>query len=82
MRTLPIPRHDETAERIIKTHGLNFALACVGKDGNALSEARRYLKTAICQALAEEFTKGAELQRRSMEGNKLMDEIEATLEKH
>lgn len=75
-------RHDEIAESIIVMQGLNFALASIINDADALREARRDLKEAIRLALAAEFSRGAELQRRSMESNKLMDEIEATLEKH
>lgn len=59
----PNRRQVATAERIIKTQGLAFALACavVGKSptGEAdLVEARKMLAAAIVQALAEEFARG------------------------
>lgn len=59
---MPILRHDEIAESIIKCEGLTFALAChVGKE---IPAARALLKDAICKALASEFLHGAEIQRR------------------
>jgi hypothetical protein len=70
-------RHNDTAERIIKVEGLAFALASlVGKE---LDTARAMLKDAIVKALRDEFDRGAELQRRSMEGNALIDEIEGLI---
>lgn len=79
MSTFPRPRHDKLAERIIASEGLTFALAVsVGKEGD-LRKAREYLKKAICRALADEFARGAELQRRSMESNALIDEIETQM---
>lgn len=70
----PLARHDKIAERIIKVEGLAFALAAsVGKE---LDTARAFLKEAICRELESEFNRGAELQRRSMEGNALMDDLE------
>lgn len=52
-------RHDEIAESIITMQGLNFALASVIKDADALREARHDLKEAIRLALAAEFSRGA-----------------------
>lgn len=69
-------RHDDIAERIITTEGLTFSLAAFAGNGNDLREARRYLKEAICRALASEFAQGSELQRRTMESNAIMDRLE------
>ena len=76
---MAITRHEKIAERIVTTDGLAFALAT--KFGNAedLREARELLKTAICNALADELLHGAELQRRSSETNAQIDELEKML---
>lgn len=51
----PKPSHYATAEKIITTQGLAFALAVsVGKEGD-LRTAREMLKGAIAHALAAEF---------------------------
>lgn len=70
-------RHDDIAERIIKLEGLAFALACLTQ--KELDTARAMLKERISRELESEFNRGAELQRRSMEGNALMDELERTI---
>jgi len=67
-------RHNDTAERIIKLEGFAFALASL--TGKELPEARAMLKAAILNALQDEFNRGAELQRRSMEGNAQIDALE------
>lgn len=74
-------RHQDAAERIIKLEGLAFALAASVGKGDELGEARAMLKDAIVRELRNAFADGAALCRRSMEGNALMDEIEAAIQR-
>lgn len=69
----PNRRHIATAERIIKTQGFTFALACsvVAKSptGDAdLATARKMLADAIAQALAEEFGHGETAGAQELQG--------------
>lgn len=59
-------RHEETAERIITTEGLAFALASNLASPDGLREARGYLRAAIVKALEDEFARG---QRVAMAGD-------------
>lgn len=74
-----LEQHEKIAERIIKSEGLAFALASSVGRGDDLRQARGFLRDAIVMALGTEFSRGAELQRRSMESNAQIDALERDL---
>lgn len=65
---MPLARHKQAAESIIKMHGLNFALAVVGAKDGDLREARNALSSAIADALAAEHDRAS---REVMSGDAL-----------
>jgi hypothetical protein len=70
-----LEKHEGIAERIIEREAFEYALC----KGVGEREARGRLKHAIVMALGTEFSRGAELQRRSMESNAEIDRIERDL---